>query len=149
MNAVQGPPKGVTPKYDLDERRVRIPGLAVGDLVEYDVVNVLRRPLGEGEFSMQHSFQPSGIVDERLEVSVPAGRKVKMKSVPGVKSWETADGTRKVYHWRNQNSEPRQVGPIPYVPGRTPDVQVSSFLSWDDVGRWYSELKDQQTWLPK
>jgi len=81
-HVVQRVANGVTPESDLDERRVRIPGLAIGDQVEYDVVTAIRHPLGPGEFVVQHSFQPSGVLDEQLEVDVPINRSVKLKSIP-------------------------------------------------------------------
>jgi hypothetical protein len=137
---VQQPPDVVTKEYDYDKRNVRILGLAVGDLVEYDVVRVINRPLGQGEFCLQHNFEPSVVDDEQLEIDIPKSRDVRVKNVTSVKSWLTNDGTRKVYHWKNWTPGPHQVTAIPYVAGRTPDVQVSSFTSWGQVGRWDSEL---------
>jgi hypothetical protein len=139
-DVVQRPPDGVTKEYDYDQRRVRIPGLAVGDLVEYDVIRVIRLPLGPGEFCVQHSFEPSIVDHEQLEIDVPGNRDVRVKNVISVESWQTNDGSRKVYHWENSSPGPHQVTAIPFVPGRTPDVQVSSFASWEQVGRWDSEL---------
>jgi len=134
---VQRPQTVVAPEYDLDEKRVRIPGLVVGDSVEYDVVTVFRRPIAPGQFFLQHSFNP-GVANEQLEINIPRDRTVKVKGIPSLKTWETADDRRNVYHWENRIPESRPVGIIPYVPGRTPDVQVSSFLSWEEVGSWYS-----------
>jgi transglutaminase-like putative cysteine protease len=139
-NVVQPVPAGVTPDSDLDERKVRIPGLAVGDSVEYEVVTMIHRPLGPGEFCVQYSFEPSGVFNEQLEVNVPMDREVKLKSIPNVKFWTTV-GARKVYHWQNQSTNALQAIEIPYIPGRTPDVQVSSFSSWEEVGHWYSNLE--------
>jgi Domain of Unknown Function with PDB structure (DUF3857) len=79
-NVLQPVPAGAVPDDDLDERRIRIPSLAVGDLVEYDIITVIHRPLGPGEFCVQHYFQPSGVFDEQLEVDVPMERKVKPRS---------------------------------------------------------------------
>ena len=140
-NVVQPVPAGATPDSDLDQRDIRIQGLAVGDLVEYDIMTVIHRPLGPGKFCVQHYFQPGGVFDEQLEVDVPMDREVRLKSAPNVKSWTTSEGARRVYHWEKQNSEANQVITVPYMPGRTPDVQVSSFQSWDDVGSWYLDLE--------
>jgi hypothetical protein len=129
------------PRYDYDEKRIRVPGLAPGDLIEYDVVYVIHHPLGPGQFYVHHTFAPGGVVDEQLSVDVPRHRNVKVKSVSSVKSWETGDAKREVYHWRKMDLEANQVGVIPFVTGRTPDIQVSSFASWEEVGRWYSEVQ--------
>jgi hypothetical protein len=142
-NVAQKPPNGVNPEHDINERRVRIPGLSVGDLVEYNVAIVLHVPLGPSEFYVAHSFQP-GTLDEQLEVDVPRDRAVKVKGIPTLRTWTTADARRKVYHWENQKTKPRQVRVVHYVTDRTPDVQVSSFLGWEEVGRWYEALERSQ-----
>ena len=143
-DVVQQPPSGVAPQYDLDERRVKIPGLAPGDLIEYDVVNVLHRPLGLGEFNVNHNFQPSGVLNEQLEVDIPRGRAVKVKVTTGIRTWKTGDSSRMVYHWKKLNSDLGQNPSITWRPNHTPDVQVSSFLSWEEVGRWYEDLGKSQ-----
>jgi hypothetical protein len=140
-DVTQHPPKKVAPQFDLDERRVRIPGLVPGDFVEYDVVTVIHRPLAAGEFYVHHNFDRSDRTNEQLVVDIPRGRNVKVRSPPGVDFWKTDDSTRQVYHWKNVNREPGQIYSIPFVPGRTPDVQLSSFLSWEEFGEWYSELE--------
>jgi hypothetical protein len=129
--------------FDHDERRVTVPGLAPGDLIEYETVTVIHRPLGPGEFFVQHNFEPNAVADEQLEVDVPMDRKVRVKSIPTVTFWETSDDLRRVYHWRNLNLDLRQEA-TRFVPGRTPDVQVSSFQSWEEVGRWYQDLEKSQ-----
>jgi transglutaminase-like putative cysteine protease len=140
-NFVQRVPSSPTPGYDLDERRVIIPGLAVGDLVEYDVVTVINRPLGPGEFYAYHNFQPSSVLNELLEVDIPSGRAVKLKTISAAKTWETSDRRRVVYHWQNRNPELVHDGAAYWGQTRTPDVQVSSFLTWEEVGRWYGDLE--------
>jgi Domain of Unknown Function with PDB structure (DUF3857)/Transglutaminase-like superfamily len=127
--------------FDYDEKRVRIPQLAAGDLIEYDVVLLIHRPLGSRQFWMQHYFQPDGVVDEQLEVDVPRARSIKARALPGIRSWETENGRRKIYHWENESSGSGEAVPISWRQSQTPDVLVSSFLSWEDVGRWYSELE--------
>jgi transglutaminase-like putative cysteine protease len=143
-NFAQRVPSSPTPKYDLDERRVIIPGLAVGDLVEYDVVTVINRPLGPGEFYAYHNFQPSSVLNELLEVDIPRGRVVKLKTISAAKTWETSDRRRVVYHWQNRNPELVHDGAAYWGQTRTPDVQVSSFLTWEEVGRWYGDLERTQ-----
>ena len=140
-NVVQRPPNDSPPQFDYDEKRVRVPNLDVGDLLEYDAVIVIHRPLGPREFVVQHNFQPSVVIDERLDVDLPRNCNVKVKTVPTVKFWQTPDNARRVYHWESRNAQSHQIGAIPYIPGRAPDVQVSSFANWEELGRWYSELE--------
>jgi hypothetical protein len=133
-------PNATTQKYDYDERRVRLPGLAVGDLVEYDVVVMIRRPLAQGEFCVQHSFNPTAF-DERLTIDVPKERNIKWKAAKGVSFSETNEGKRRMYRWDNQEASRPVVKASPYSSVQPPDVQVSSFMSWEEVGHWYSELE--------
>jgi hypothetical protein len=128
------------PEFDYDEKRLQVPGLSPGDALEYEVVTVIQRPLAPGQFWAQHNFRRIGVLDEQLEVDTPKGRVVKVKSIPGIKTWETGDNKRIVHHWRNVKPA-GQIGAFSLEPGRTPDVQVSSFLSWEEVGRWYEELE--------
>jgi transglutaminase-like putative cysteine protease len=132
-------PEG-TPRFDYNEKRVRIPGLAPGDVIEYDVAIIIHHPLGPGEFYVGHNFASSDVADEQVEVDLPRDRPVKVKAVSDVKAWLTGDSKREVYHWRNLNLEikPRSYG-NPW--SRTPDIEVSSFSSWEDVGRWYAALQ--------
>jgi len=138
---VQHPPADVNPWFDLDKKRIEIPGLAVGDRVEYDVLTTIYRPLGVGQFCVQHSFQLGAVLREQLEIEVPKKREIKVKSLPRLRAWETVEVATKVYHFEKRNSEPSLVTLAPYVPGRTPDVQISSFRSWEEVGRWYADLE--------
>ncbi|HYT19902.1 MAG TPA: DUF3857 and transglutaminase domain-containing protein [Candidatus Polarisedimenticolia bacterium] len=137
-------PNAVPSKREYGERRIKIPDLSIGDLVEYDAVTIIHRPLGRSEFYVDHSFQPSGVVDEQLEVDIPRDREVRVKSIPTVRPREAINGTRKVYYWDNQNARTHPVRAIPYAPGGMPDVQISSFLSWKEVGRWYEDLEKSQ-----
>ncbi len=143
-DVTQPVPRAVTIDTDHDERRIRIPELHVGDLLEYDVLTTLRRPLGPGEFCMQHNFQASEVIDERLEVDLPGARDIKLKSKPTIAFFETASASRKIYHWEYQSPQALVFTETPYVPGRAPDVQISSFASWEEVGRWFADIgKDQ------
>lgn len=140
-NVVQSPQNDSPPQFDYDEKRVRVPNLDVDDLLEFDAVVVIHRPLGPREFVVQHNFQPSVVIDERLDVDLPRNSNVKVKTIPTVKFWQTPDNARRVYHWESRNAQPHLIGAMPYIPGRAPDVQVSSFANWEELGRWYSELE--------
>jgi hypothetical protein len=123
-------------QLDLEEKRVLLPSLLPGDTIEYSVRTRFDDPVAPGHFWVQHSFQPSGVLDQQLAIDVPQARKVKLKSADGLKSWSIRKSDRLVYHWsaskRQENqTEPRQV----------PDVQLSSFESWEQVGRWYAAVE--------
>ena len=57
----------------------------------------------------------------------------------------TQEGTRHIYRWthanlkvkeKDPNQPPRRVAP-------NPDVQMTTFTSWEEVGRWYGGLQKE------
>ena len=49
---------------------------------------------------MQYDFDLSNIVlDEQLELDIPGGRVVKLKTKPGLDPKIKEDGGRRIYHW--------------------------------------------------
>jgi tetratricopeptide (TPR) repeat protein/transglutaminase-like putative cysteine protease len=144
---IQDMPGEVTrtaPLYsDIHEKHVAVKGLAVGDVLEYLVRFRVVKPEVPGQFWYEHSFITDGIVkDERLEISFPAGKYVKVVS-PEFKPEIKDEGGRRVYRWTHANLEVKEKDPR-QAPRRippTPSVQVTTFASWEDVGRWYGELQ--------
>lgn len=129
------------PDFDYDEKRIAVPGLSPGDALEYKVAIVIRQPLARGQFWAQYKFQPSVVSDEQLEIDIPCGRAVKVKANPGIDAWTGGDNKRQIYHWRSLNPtlEDQQFTINPQQ--EPPDVQLSSFANWEEVGRWYADLE--------
>jgi tetratricopeptide (TPR) repeat protein/transglutaminase-like putative cysteine protease len=134
---------------DLREKHVAVKGLGKGDVLEYKAHWRSTKPLIPGQFWFTYNFQHEGIVlAERLEISVPAGRAVKVKGPQDIQTVSTAAGSR-TYTWTYSKLHNVQVpgsdlkkqtqaalGRLP-----APDVQISSFQTWDEVGRWYWNLQ--------
>jgi transglutaminase-like putative cysteine protease len=134
---------------DLREKHVAVKGLGKGDILEYEAHWHTTKPLIPGQFWFQYSFQRDGIVlDERLEIKVPGERAVKVKG-PQTTQTITTDAGSRVYTWTYSklqsakepgSDEKKQIesarGLLP-----PPDVQISSFQNWEDVGRWYWNLQ--------
>jgi tetratricopeptide (TPR) repeat protein/transglutaminase-like putative cysteine protease len=134
---------------DLREKHVAVKGLAKGDTLEYEAHWHSLKPLVPGQFWFQYSFHHDGIVlAERLEIKVPGERAVKVKGPQSTQAVTTDGGTR-IYSWTYSKLEnPKEpdsdqkkateaaLGRLP-----APDVQISSFQSWEDVGRWYFNLQ--------
>ncbi|HZW92208.1 MAG TPA: DUF3857 domain-containing protein [Candidatus Eremiobacteraceae bacterium] len=134
---------------DLREKHVAVKGLGKGDILEYEAHWHATKSLIPGQFWFQYSFHHDGIVlGERLEICVPAERAVKAKGPQATQTIATEAGSR-IYVWtypKLQNSkepgsdEKKQteaaLGRLP-----PPDVQISSFQSWEEVGRWYWNLQ--------
>src|SRR4029077_16478981 len=128
-------------EIDYDEKRVAVPGLSPGDILEYDVVIIIQPPWAQGEFYVHYRFEPSIVADEQLEIDIPSGRAVKVKTRSGIDAWAGEGNKRKLYRWRSVNStlgEPLFKSAPLHKP---PDVQLSSFANWEEVGRWYADLE--------
>lgn len=133
---------------DLREKHVAVKGLSKGDTLEYAAHWQTTKPLAPGQFWFQYSFDHEGIVlNERLEIKVPADRAIKVKG-PKTQTVSTEAGSR-VYTWtysQLQNAiDPgeEQKKLVDAARGRrpAPDVQISTFQTWADVGQWYWGLQ--------
>ena len=137
---------------DLREKHVAVKGLGKGDVLEYEAHWHATKPLIPGQFWFQYNFRHEGIVlDERLEIKVPGERAVKVRGPQATQTVTTEAGSR-IYAWtysKLQNTkepgsdEKKQtetaLGRLP-----PPDVQISSFQSWEEVGRWYWNLQKER-----
>jgi len=134
----------VAPLYsDIHEKHVAVKGLDVGDVLEYLARFRVVKPEVPGQFWYEDSFATKAIVrDERLEISVPKDKYVKVVS-PNFKPEITEEGARRIYRWSHSNLEVKEDDPD-LAPRRnlpTLDVQVTSFSSWAEVGSWYAGLQ--------
>jgi tetratricopeptide (TPR) repeat protein/transglutaminase-like putative cysteine protease len=137
---------------DIQEKHVAVKGLGPGDVLEYRVHWQRHKALAPGQFWLEYNFAHDGIVlAEKVQVSVPRDRAIKMKSLV-LKPTISEDGLYRVYTWNNaslehtdehkqkQEQEERMQqaarGQLPQ-----PDMQLSTFQNWDEVGRWYANLQ--------
>ncbi len=144
---IQDMPGEVTrtaPLYsDIHEKHVAVKGLGVGDTLEYLVRYRVLKPEVPGHFWFEYSFNKvSAVRDEQLEISVPSAKYVKVVS-PEFKPVVAEEGTRRVYRWTHTHLEVKEKDPdeLPRRIPPNPDVQMTTFASWDDVGRWYGGLQ--------
>jgi tetratricopeptide (TPR) repeat protein len=137
---------------DFHEKHVIVPGLRPGDVLECQTVTTIHAPMAPGQFWMQRDFQKSAIVmDEQLEVDIPAARTVKLKTKPGLDPKITESNGRRSYSWsasnlsreddtksgasQDQKKKKKRAG------DELPAVQLTSFAGWEEVGRWYAGLE--------
>lgn len=134
---------------DLREKHVAVKGLGKGDILEYEAHWHTTKPLIPGQFWFQYNFHRDSIVlDERLEIEVPAERAVEVKGPLATQTVTTQGGSR-IYAWtysrlqstKDPGSDQKKLtesarGLLP-----APDVQISSFQNWEEVGRWYWNLQ--------
>jgi tetratricopeptide (TPR) repeat protein len=137
---------------DLREKHAAVKGLSPGDILEYQVRWQTTKPLAPGQFWYDYEFEHGGaiVLDEQLQASVPRDRPIKIKSA-SVKPVVTEAGGRRIYTWKSSNLEDHSKGnqvskAIDAKLGRLPqpDVQISSFQSWDEVGKWYWGLQQER-----
>jgi tetratricopeptide (TPR) repeat protein/transglutaminase-like putative cysteine protease len=134
---------------DLREKHVAVKGLGKGDILEFAAHWHTTKPLIPRQFWFQYNFQKEGIVlGERLEISLPAERAVKVKG-PQTNQTVATEGGHRIYSWtssklqndKKPGSDEKKA--VDAALGRlpSPDVQISSFQSWEEVGRWYWNLQ--------
>ena len=156
------PVQRIAPVYtDFHEKHVTVPGLRVGDVLEWQTVVVIHTPFAPGQYWMQRNFDKVAIsLDEQLEIDVPASRAIKLKTKPGYDAKVTEENGRRIYRWSTSNLETetsksareKEAGSKkkkkPH-PDDAADVQLTSFANWEEVGRWYAGLeKDRRTPSP-
>ena len=131
---------------DIHEKHVAVKGLGVGDALEYLVRYRVEKPEVPGHFWFEYYFdQVCRSARGGLEISVPSAKYVKVVS-PEFKPEVAEEGARRVYRWKHTHLEVKEKDPDE-VPRRTPpnpDVQMTTFASWEDVGRWYGGLQKDQ-----
>jgi tetratricopeptide (TPR) repeat protein/transglutaminase-like putative cysteine protease len=146
---VQDMPADVTriaPMYsDIHEKHVTVKALGVGDVLEYVVRYRTFKPQVPGQFWYEYTFGKDSIAkDHELQITIPRDKYVKIVS-PGYKPEIKDDAAHRTYLWKTANlkrededaSQPRREAP-------RPDVQITTFRNWDEVGRWYDELQRPQ-----
>src|ERR1700733_4374311 len=159
---LSAPVEREAPVYtDYRQKHITVPGLRPGEVLEYDMVTVIHTPLAAGQFWADYDFDKSNIsLDETVDVDVPAGRSLKLKCKPGMDAKITEENGRRVYHWSSSHLEreddaakakEKDKKTKKHHPGDDrPDIQLTTFESWEQVGRWYASLeKDRRTPSPE
>jgi len=148
---VQDMPAEITraaPFYsDLREIHVAVRGLAAGDTLEFQVRTDTTHPQIPGQFWYAANFTKNLICkDEELEIRVPKDKYVNVKS-HDVQPKVRAEGPYRIYTWKTSNLEikPPSKSAVPRKPEVPPPaVELSSFRSWEEVGRWYDGLQRER-----
>src|SRR5271156_1503648 len=142
---------------DLKEKHITVPALAPGVVVDYDVVTHIVKPLAPNEFWYKHRFAQQIIVlDERLEINVPAARKINLHSTDPNFTKEARAG-RVIYRWKRAQlsnapaGDSKDTGTSAGEDSAEKDsgangksaatVELSTFTTWDDVASWYANLE--------
>jgi tetratricopeptide (TPR) repeat protein len=143
---------------DYRQKHITVPGLRPGEVLEYDMVTVIHTPLAAGQFWAEYEFDKTNIdLDESLDVDVPAGRTLKLKCKPGMDPKISEENGRRVYHWasshleREDDAKDKDKKKKKRRPeDERPDVQLTTFETWEQIGRWYASMeKDRRLPSPE
>lgn len=143
---------------DYRQKHITVPGLRPGEILEYDMITVIHTPLAPGQFWADYQFDKSNIeLDETLDVDVPASRPLKLKCKPGMDPKISEANGRRIYHWeskhleRDDDQQAKDKKKKKHRPGdERPDIQLTTFESWEQLGRWYANLeKDRRMPTPE
>jgi tetratricopeptide (TPR) repeat protein/transglutaminase-like putative cysteine protease len=137
---------------DYREKHVPVKGLEPGAILEYSVKWQSDTPLAPGQFWTSYSFLKNVVVlDEQLEIDVPAQRTITIKSQT-IQPKARQENGRRIYAWKSSNLQSRTLAEQREEQGSdayrgllpAPDVMVSSFASWEALGRWYEGLQQDK-----
>lgn len=112
------------------------PSLGPGDTLEYEIAVHLHTPFAPGKIWFPHRFATSDAVrSETVQVSLPGGAAYRVKSRPGAEPEVSESGGKKIYRWVRtpEDSAQRRAGD-------GPDIQITSFASWEELGAWFAGL---------
>ena len=137
---------------DTREKHITVPGLRPGQVLELSLAIVVHTPLARGHFWGEHDFVKKGIVlDDRLQIDVPGDRKITLKTRSGLDHTMSARDGRRVYEFRTSrrtNDEDGANGEheVQKKPGKPEPsaVRLTTFASWEELGRWYGDLERAQ-----
>jgi tetratricopeptide (TPR) repeat protein len=140
---------------DLRQKHVTVRGLRPGDVLEYHVVWRVHTPLAQNNFWLEQDFSnPESLItlDQQLEVNIPRDSKVKLKTAPGFDPNIREQDERRIYTWKYTNlkredkdekAESAKKKEEEEEP-KAPQIQVTTFQSWDQVGQWYAGLERER-----
>ena len=152
LDAVQDlsiPLEKEAPVYtDYRQKHVTVPGIRPGVKLEYEFVTVTHTALAPGQFWMEYDFAKAGtVLDEELVLDVPKDRKIKLKTKPGNDPKISEEKGRRIYTWtsshvdkdedKNKDKDKKKKPKEPEYPA----VQMTTFESWEQLGRWYAGLE--------
>lgn len=156
-SSVETPPSGIqeldsdvsreAPMYtDEREKHIAVKSLATGDILEAHLRWTTHDPMAPGHFWFDHSYFRAGIcLKEILQIDVPSSVPVKFRN-PDPQPSLLEEGGRRIYTFTSSNLKKGEESKIPrwekdFHGAPPPDIEVSSFSSWEDVGNWFGSLE--------
>ena len=146
---------------DYRQKHITVPGLRPGEVLEYHIVTVIHTALAPGQFWADYEFDKNNItLDEEVDVDVPSARSIKLKNKPGMDPKISEEQGRRHYHWTSSHLEreddqkdkekAKDKNKKKHPEDERPDIQLTSFVSWEQIGLWYAGLeKDRRAPSPE
>jgi tetratricopeptide (TPR) repeat protein len=134
---------------DRRQKHVTVPGLRPGDTLEFRVVWRITTPLAPNHFWLNHEFLKRNriVLDEHLEVNIPQDSLAQLKTETGLDPAIKEQDGRRIYSWKHANlkreekekddEKEKEDSDEP----KPPQIQMTTFKSWDEVGQWYASLQ--------
>jgi tetratricopeptide (TPR) repeat protein len=141
---------------DVRQKHITVPGLRPGDTLEYHIVWKRHTPLAANHFWLNHDFVTNNVIvlDEQLEVDIPAASTVKLKTEKGFDPVIKEQSGRRVYTWKHallkreeekdDDKNAARARREELENPKPPQVQITTFKNWDEVGQWYSALERER-----
>lgn len=138
------------PMYtDQKEKHIAVKSLAARDVLEFSLRWTVQTPLAPGYFWFMDSFVKQGIcLDEEIELNVPRDLNTKIVAPAEVVTRE--EGKRRIYVMHASRLKEEKEDKDANAWGRyfygaaLPDVQLSSFASWEAVGDWFRKIQQNR-----
>lgn len=137
---------------DYRQKHVTVPGLRPGETLEYSILVTMHTAHAPGHFWLEYPFERAVIVlDEQLDVDVPAARTVILKTEARADPKITESAGRRIYRWTSSNTVREKKDANEKNTDETEDdeddepkrasVRMTTFQNWDEVGRWYASIE--------
>jgi tetratricopeptide (TPR) repeat protein/transglutaminase-like putative cysteine protease len=152
MQDLSSPVQQIAPVYtDFRQKHVTVQSFRPGDTLEVSVVTTTHTALAAGQFWAEYMFNDQSVVlDEQLDIDVPAARPIILKLQPGFDPVVKEAGGRRRYHWSHAHpvrTEPKPDDKEGKRGRNTADepvrasVRLTTFADWKDVGAWFAGLE--------
>lgn len=136
------------PMYsDTREKHIAVKSLTVGDVLEAQIRWTIHDAPAPGHFWFVDSFFRNGIcLKETLQLDLPKAAEARVVS-GDVRRSVVEKGDRQIYTLETESLKRAEESKIPdweknFHGLDPPDVRVSSFHSWGEVGAWYEQLQE-------
>jgi len=150
LDLLEGAPRDVAPLLpptlpiysDLRLLRVAVPSLAVGDRLTFETLS-RSKPLAKGLVWSEFAFTRDAAPEvHSYELDLPRGSPLRVHLRPGLdlELEEEESEERWVRRWRLAPTSPEKGTPAPDEKGFVADIELTSFASWEQFGRWFSDL---------